>query len=183
MARELSPDRWKKLQEELDIPVKLSETERDKIKELFKTMHGLLDDDLEIILDLDRDDAYRYTDLIIQGFMTADINFIAGVEVEEGLAKPKEEKTKEEAVEMGPRPDLHEILGELTEGERGKAKHLLDCVKIAVQLQEEGDPRYNEALCYGLDRVCNAEEMRKCIRTEDPTVEDPMDKDLKAARR
>ena len=193
MAGELEPKRWKKLREDLEVPSKLSEIEKEKITAVFERAQQLLNENLEIILGLERDEAYRYTDLILQSLMTADTNFIAGVEapsfvekevtaLEPIIGSPQTSEPPKD-LELGPKPDIHEILEDLTVGERGKAKHLLDCVKSALKLYEDGDPRYNDPLCYGPDRICNANEMRKCIRTEDPTLEDDMDTDLKAARR
>ncbi len=203
MAELSREDRWKKLQEELERPVKLSNTEKEKLRNIFKQVHDLLDENLEQILEASRDDAYRYANLLIQAFNQADADYADGVQVVESDRKPtpdvvedEEEETERISVnlelpiaqaeratiELGPRPDFHKILGQLSEREREKARRLLDCVRSGLALEEMGeDP--SQSLCHGLDRHCSVEEMKACLRTEDPSILDEMDRDLQNRRR
>lgn len=189
MAELSKEERWRKLQEDLERPVKLSEAEKEKLRSIFKEVHELLDENLEAILKADRDNAYRYANLLIQAFNQANVDYAQGVEAEErkapsavNLEPPTTKEPTVMRVELGERPNFHGILNQLTEEEGRKAVALLDCVKTGLDIElDGGDP--SDALCYGLDRVCSAEEMRKCIRTEDPTVLDEMDRDLQNKRR
>ncbi|MBU0847281.1 hypothetical protein KKH23_08885 [Patescibacteria group bacterium] len=193
-------DKWGKLKEALDEPVKLSEPEKEQLKAVFKQMHALLNEGLEKALEGNRDDAYRYSRDMVNAFDQGERRYEAGPQPEPVKRKPiktEREHVEEESVEktergytdlsypvgaprektkveLGPKPDFNEILEELTETERTKAKKYLDCVKNGLKLLEAGeDP--NQILCYALDRVCSIEEMRKCIITEDPSVRDIMD--------
>lgn len=198
MAELSREERWKRLQEELARPVKLSELEKEKLRSVFEEVRQLLDENLEIIIEADRDDAYRYANLLIQAFNQAESDYADGVgveEVEEGdhmpprgirppvnLERPAVGSPSRVGIDLGERPDFHGILGQLNEKEREKATTLLDCVKTGLELEGMGeDP--SKALCHGLDRHCSVEEMRNCIGIEDPSVMDEMDRDLQARRR
>uniref|UniRef100_A0A6M3M3L0 Uncharacterized protein n=1 Tax=viral metagenome TaxID=1070528 RepID=A0A6M3M3L0_9ZZZZ len=200
-------DKWEKLKDTLNEPVKLSDPEKEQLKKVFEQMHALLDEGLEKALQGNRDDAYRYSRNMINAFDQGERRYEAGPapeplkreiktpqreDLQDDPAKKPMERPKrgtgytdlsypvggapreETKVELGPRPDFNEILGDLTESEANRAKKYLDCVKSALKLLEDGeDP--NQILCYALDRVCSVEEMRKCIITEDPNVRDVMD--------
>ena len=168
---------WQKLKEAIDKPVTLSDLEKKKFKGIVNTAKDLLDDSLEVMCELSRDEAYRYLNLLINAFQEADAKFVGNAEAS------NEPITTPEKIE---RPRFDEIFDQLTSVEQEKARRYLDCVKNVFLLKtmledpstsekEKTKINIDEVLCCDKDRVCSVEEMRKCINTEDPTVKDEMD--------
>lgn len=169
-------------------PVKLSDVEKERFRKVIEQIKELFDDNLEVMLEMDRDDAYRYLNLLIQAFQQADANFVAGaapaqIEAEEAVEVEEPKELDEETqlrpspkvvVAPGEKPNFDKIMEKLTDGERGKAKAYLDCVKTAMELKESGDDS-NQVLCNAPDRICSADEMRRCIASEDPSIDTSQD--------
>ena len=185
MAEDLT-DKLKEIQKKLKTPPSLSSVESDKITETFEAMKGILDDTLVVVLEKDRAEAFRYTNLLVQALQQADTNFIGGVpptpdveprpaaDVEPQPAEPVVQSTAEgsttEGLQIradspkGPvnKPDFLEFSKSLTPHQMNIASRL-DCFK---QFPEVGDA----IVCTD----CTMEKMIACIRLEDPTV-DPND--------
>jgi len=170
MATSLA-DKLKKIREDLKTPPTLSTVEVEKITATFEAMKEVLDDTLKIVLEKDRAEAFRYTNLVVTAIQQADNNFIGGVVVEQVINpenSPNEiipplgqnaVRTKKGAVA---KPDFMLFTKGLTTRQMGVASRL-DCFK---QFPEIGDA----IVCPD----CSQEKMIACIRMEDPAV-DPDD--------
>jgi hypothetical protein len=174
MATSLA-DKLKKIREELKTPPKLSTVEAEKITATFEAMKEILDDTLKLVLEKDRAEAFRYTNLLVTAIQQADVNFIGGVAVEpeineENPETPKNEKTK--TTQPTEKPDFLGFTQGLTPHQMNVAQRL-DCFK---QYEELGD----DIVC--LD--CTQEKMIACIRMEDPTInpDDDFELDVKMIR-
>jgi len=188
-------DKWSEIQGQIDLPVKLTELEKKKFTDVMTTIKGMLDDSLEVILDMDRDEAYRYVQLIVNGIKEADMKFAGGVPAPsefttpiakfESYSKPRL-KVKGDRIVLITYPDFDSIFAELSSNQRDKAKRYLDCVKTVFELKEmlenpevsdkeKAKVDINSVLCCGDDKTCSVDEMIKCITIEDPTVKDEMD--------
>ena len=165
------------LQIKLELPVKLSDNEKEKISAIFGNLNTIMGELKTEILDMDRDDAYRYMQTLLQKFVEAKGLF------EEGKAPSLENrkvipKHTAASVEIKPAGYFMKIFKQLTSHQKSIAKKSLDCVKTALNLIESGEAPQEQVLC----PECDLETMRNCISTEDPNVKDEMDEDLKAAR-
>ena len=171
------------LRKKLKTPPKLSDTEKEKFTEIFEGLQLVLKDTLEVVLDMDKDDAYRYMNLIVTGLQKVDLDYVAGVESKPAI---NEEKGPDESVEInglpvkvhptGPvvKPDFISFMKELDQHQLDLAYRVLDCFK---QFEEVGD----DIVCPD----CSLERMVACIRAVDPTI-DPMQdiiKEVEEARR
>lgn len=166
-----SEKKLKEIQLTIGLPVKLSEVEEEKFTKTFTSLKEWMDGGLEAVLKMDRDQAYRYIKLLIDGLRKVDIDFVAGVDT-----RPKEPQTEPEVPledieqpEEPPvvRPTKEQVdgwLDELTPKAKITASEHLDCIK--QYLDPEGP---------GIDIICNfcsMEKMAQCIRDEDPSFED-----------
>jgi len=167
-----SSESGKKLKEirmNIELPVKLSDVEKEKFTETFNALKGWLDDGLDTVLEMDRDAAYRYIDLLLKGLLKVDVDFVAVVMPEEsGLVKPVDvQEQKEPEPTPVVRPTAEQVdgwLDALTPKAKITASEHLDCIK--QYLDPEGP---------GIDIICNfcsTEKMAQCIRDEDPSFED-----------
>jgi len=162
------------LQKKLERPVNLSEKESEKIIEIFKDLRALLNSLEKDILEMDRDNAFRYMEILIKKFSESQTAFNEGTAHGNGNLKPVERKLSQV---LKPSGTFSGIYNELKAHEKGIAGRTLDCVKMALQLIEDGDIP-EQVLC----QECSLEAMRNCINTEDPNVKDEMDEDLRNAR-
>lgn len=162
-------ERLQQIKEDLKTPPKLSSVEVEKITATFEAMKGILDDTLEIVLEKDRAEAFRYTNLVVLAIQQADVNFIGGVVIED---KPEEEALLHPELGPVPKPDFKALLEALTPEQNNVAMRL-DCVK---QYEELGD----EIVCAD----CSMEKMIACIRVEDPSINpnDDFELDVKMMR-
>lgn len=78
-------DKLKKIREDLKTPPTLSSVEAEKITATFEAMKEVLDDTLKLVLEKDRGEAFRYTNLLVNSIQQADVNFIGGVPVKEAI--------------------------------------------------------------------------------------------------
>jgi len=198
-------DKWGKLKDALNEPVKLSDPEKEQLTAVFKQLHILLDEGLEKALKENRDDAYRYSREMVNAFDQGERSYEAGPAPEPKKREvkrpqrehpPEEMKSGEESPARGrgrtdlsyPVPGIREDV-EVDLGPRPDFNGILE----ALTASEAGKAKRflecvrsglkliedgddpNQILCYGLDRVCSVEEMLKCITTEDPSVKDIMD--------
>ena len=177
--------RWEEIQRQMEIPVGLTELEKEKLRNIINAVKQMLDESLEAILDMSRSKAYSYTTLIVNAVQEADMKFAGGVQPSQilGLTLPTEQiKT------IGPVPELDfdKIYGSLSSTQQQKANRHLDCVKTVFDLKKMlEDPEtpekerkkinINTVLCNSPDKTCSAEEMIKCITIADPSVRDEMD--------
>lgn len=153
-------DKLKKIKENLVTPPSLSSVEVEKITQTFDAMKGILDDTLEDVLEKDRVEAFRYTNLLVQALQQADLNFKAGEAPEKApveqsaaasIASPNGAVTQ--------KPDFVSFRGNLTPQQLSVAERL-DCFK---QFEEVG----TDIVC----NDCSMEKMIACIRMEDPTID------------
>ena len=158
MAESSLKEKLQKIFEELKTPPKLSEVEKDKISKTFEAMKEVLDDTLEIVLEMDRGEAFRYTNILVTAIQEADANFMGGVELETPIIAI--------AAPTGPvpRPDFAALRENLTEEQLAIGLRSLDCFQ---QFDEVGD----DIVCPD----CSMEKMFACIRREDPSVDPKRD--------
>ena len=161
-------EKLKQIKEDLKTPPKLSTVEVDKITATFVAMKGILDDTLQIVLEKDRAEAFRYTNLIVESIQQADVKFIGGVAAT--IENDPEEDPDKSLLhpELGPvaKPDFKALLEALTPEQTNVAMRL-DCVK---QYEEVGDA----IVCAD----CSPERMIACIRVEDPSIDPNKDFEL-----
>jgi len=179
------PDISKKLDEiseKIKEPPKLSSEEKKNFTEIFTVLKGWLEDSLVVILEKNRDEAYRYMNLLIAGLKKVDLDYIAGVvppeaKIEEDdpdkIIDPMQVLAPNEAKKPVVKPDLMELVSQLPPKERGMASRL-DCCKS----YEDGD---NEATCTD----CSLEKLIECVRIIDPTIDPAEDiiREVEEARR
>lgn len=168
---------FEELQIKLEMPVKLSDNEKEKISEIFENLNTVLADLEATILDMDRDDAYRYMQIILQKFVEAKRAFEEGKEPEPENHRVKV-LAKGEPKAIKPAGFFMDMYDQLTIHQKEVAQRSLDCVKTALQLIESGEAP-EQVLC----DECDLEHMKKCISTEDPNVKDEMDKGIEADRK
>ncbi len=166
MKVEKSSEKLKVLEESLGVPVKLSEDEKDKFKEIFEGLKDWLDGTHDVVVEKDRDEAYQYLRLLL-----ATLTEIGSTKIEPRVDALSEvapiEETPPEPVVRPTKEQVDGWLKRMTPEVRVKAETLLDCIKQYV------DPE-NEA---GIEIICNfcsPEKMERCIRDEDPSITDSM---------
>jgi len=164
------------LQKMLEQPVKLSEKEQEKITEIFLELNVILSDLKNEILQMDREEAFRYMEIILQKFSAAKADFENGIKPETKKHHPRPEPKTVEPTH--PKGYFLEMYNQLTTHQKDIAERTLDCVKTAFQLIESEEGAPEEALCPD----CNLEAMINCINTEDPSIRDEMDEDLARQR-
>lgn len=161
-------DKLKKIKDNLATPPSLSTVEVEKITQTFEAMKEILDETLEDVLEKDRVEAFRYTNLLVQALQQADTNFQSGVPVEE-----RDETNIIAAAQPAPKssgpvkkPDFNAFRKNLTSHQLSIASRL-DCFK---DYEEVGDT----IVC----NDCSMENMIACIRREDPTIDPNKDFEL-----
>lgn len=176
-------EKLKELRVKLKVPSKLSEVEKEKFIEIFGGLQLVLKDTLAVVLDMDREDAYNYMNLLVAGLQKVDADYAAGVEAK--IAKNEEKDPNEitdpedvsEKVQLrGPvaKPDWMSFTRELTPHQKDVANRTLDCFQM---FDEVGD----EIVCSD----CSLEKMIACIRTEDSSIDPAEDiiKEVDEARK
>lgn len=170
-------DKLLKIREEMKVPVKLSELEREKFNKTFEALKEWLEDSRVSNIGKNRDEAYRYVDLLIGHLQMVDVDYIAGASratpivapsaVEPGKVEPEGEP---HAIKSLPhiRPTAEQVDGWLEDMNpqiRSKVTRLLDCFKQYL------DPDSESGIAVICDR-CSPEEIVKCLRIADPSIED-----------
>jgi len=172
MKVENSSKKLKNLEESLGAPVKLSETEKEKFERVFEGLKEWLDEAQGVILEKDRDEAYRYLRLLLIALTKVDVDYLAGVKVtmDDGRLVARVEDPEEEIPEPIVRPTKEQVDGWLDQMPakiKRKAITLLDCLKQYCDPESEA----------GVDIICNhcsLKEMEQCIRNADPSITDSM---------
>ena len=178
-------EKLEELKAKLKIPPKLSDTEKEKFTEIFEGLQLLLKETLEVVLGLNKDDAYKYLNLLVAGLQKVDLDYEAGVEP---IVAINEEKGPNESIRPSGRdalevarpkgavvkPDFISFTKELDVHQKDVANRALDCFK---QYEEVGD----DIICPD----CSLERMVACIRAEDPSIDAAQDiiKEVEEARR
>jgi hypothetical protein len=176
LAQPSEEDKLLKIREEMKVPVKLSELEREKFNNIFETLKEWLDDSRTSTVEKDRDEAYRYVDLLIGHLQMVDVDYIAGASRATPIVTPSVlenvEPLEEPAhnIKSPPhvRPTAEQVdgwLGDMNPQIRSKVTRLLDCFK--QYLDPDGEA--------GIDVICNRcrpEEIAKCLIIADPSIED-----------
>ena len=170
-----------KIQEEMEAPVKLSEVEKEKFNTTFEALKDWLDDGKDVMLEKDRDEAYRYVNLLISHLQMVDVDFIAGASKATPVIQPspaRQDRSGNEVVQEPhniksvpvTRPTVAQVdrwLETMNPQIRAKVARLLDCFKQYLDPDSE----------VGADVICthcNPEEIAKCIRIADPSIKDSM---------
>lgn len=162
-----SEKKLKEIQLSIELPVKLSDVEKEKFTETFNALKGWLDDGLNTVLEMDRDAAYRYIDLLIKGLQKVDVDFVA-------VVMPGEPGQVDTQKELEPVPvpvvrptkkEVDEWIAALTPEAKIIASERLDCIK---QYLDPEDKAGIAVFC----NDCSMEKMAQCIRDEDPSFED-----------
>lgn len=146
------------IRKDIAVPVKLSDNEKEQIKKAFMDIVSMLADSEKIVMEMSRDEAYRYVNLIIGGLQQADVNFIGGQKSKEPLINSNGEPVKKVRGEPALRPNYEGLLEQLEPEERKKAEYL-ECF---TSFKESGI----EAIC----PECTSEKMKTCIKTYDPSI-------------
>jgi len=169
---------FKDLVSKLDEPVTLSDKEKEKIKDIFKELSGLLDEKEAEVLDMTRDDAYKYMRLLLRNFSYTDSQFegVTG-EVESEVNETRPRPTGPRVIKKVHPDGFFRSIYDALNGNKRIIADKLDCVKTALAIEESGDGRPEDALCGD----CSLEMMQRCINVEDPTVVDEMDQELSKA--
>lgn len=159
MEKEISiKDKLEQIKKDIAVPVKLSDNEKEQIRKAFQAIRSMLEGSETSVLDMDRDEAYRYVNLIIIGLQQADVNFIGGQKSKEPLINSNGEPVKKVRGEPALRPNYEGLLEQLEPEERKKAEYL-ECF---TSFKESGI----EAIC----PECTSEKMKTCIKTYDPSI-------------
>jgi len=175
-----------KLSEKVKEPQKLTVEEKENFKEIFEGIKSWVDDALEVVLEKDREEAYRYLNLLVAGLTKVDVDYIAGVVPpktkneengeDEILGLQDEENLKDVASSKKPvvKQDLLDLINQLPARERSIA-HRLDCYHTYEEIES------NEGTCVD----CSLEKLIECIRVIDPTIDPAQDiiREVEAARR
>ena len=163
-----SEKKLKEIKLSIELPVKLSEVEKEKFTETFNALKGWLDDGLDTVLGMDRDAAYRYVDLLLKGLQKVDVDFVAVVIPESkelDSVKPEKEEPVPVPVVRPTKEQVDGWLDELTPKAKIVASEHLDCIK---QYLDPENPAGIDIIC----PYCSMEKMVQCIRDEDPSFED-----------
>lgn len=154
-------------------PAKLSEPEKENLTGIIAILKEILDEVLIKALEMPKDDAFKF----VRAYTTA-IEYAETNLSRPDFKPPDETEESEEIVRLEPveHPKLEKVLAGLSEESQRKARELLTCVKTYLRLEEKGEDG-SEALCPD----CTPERVIECIRVEDPTVVDELDKELRAA--
>lgn len=174
--------KFENLKTELMQPVKLSETERQKFKEIFEKIRKIIDQKEIKVLEMDKDDAYRYMQIFLTKFSRVESEFTGEI-----TREPEKEEIRTETLEKKKplkKPVIkHEpgafrkMYDKLTQRQRDVANRSLDCIKNALAFEESGEAPPEEVLC----NDCSYKAMIACITTEDPSIKDEMDLELEKA--
>lgn len=170
----------KKLKEAKELgkkPVKLSEPEKENLKEIISLLKSLLDEILEEAITKSRDDAFMLVNSYVLAMEQAD----QSQQIDTTEAKQKVEPDESEPIKKPPaepvvHPKLNDLFDGLPDEMSRKARELLTCVKTCLRLEEKGEDG-SQVLC----PECTPEKMIACIRAEDPTIVDELDEELKQA--
>lgn len=169
-------DKLLKIREEMKVPVKLSELEREKFNKTFDALKEWLEDSRVSNIEKNRDEAYRYVDLLIGHLQMVDADYIAGasratpIVAPPAAVEPGKELEAPHNIQSLPhiRPTAEQVDGWLEDMNpqiRSKVTRLLDCFKQYL------DPDSESGIAIICDR-CSPEEIAKCIIIADPSIED-----------
>ena len=143
-------------------PVKLSDPEKEVLTNIISTLKEGLDQVLGDALKLPRDEAYKKINSYVKAMINAPDQRAPKkgreVEAEKAEAEPKEQRAMKH-------PILEDLLKELPEDKRARARIVLGCIKQYNKLEEMGEEG-KQALC----PECTPEKMLECINIEDPRV-------------
>lgn len=167
-------DKLLKIQAEIGLPVDLSDVEKERFNKIFEALKEWLDDARIVVLEKDRDEAYRYVNLLIAHLQRVDLDFVAAVEppqdsLDAGVdlsIKGPPRRIRSRVV----RPTKEQVDGWLSNmipSMREKAPMILDCLK--QYLDPESDVNI-AVIC----NDCSPDRMVACIQAEDPSIVDSM---------
>lgn len=159
-----SEKRLKEIQMAIGLPVRLSDVEKEKFTETYESLKVWLDDSLKAVLEMPRDAAYRYIDLLIRGLTKVDVDFVAGVDNTKRSKGPEEPEEPFVPVVKPTKEEVDGWISELTPEVRTKAAETVDCLKQYLDPDGPG----MEVIC----PHCTKEALEQCIRDADPSIED-----------
>ena len=82
---ERSSEKLKGLEESLGAPVKLSDKEKEKFREVFDGIKEWVDGTHDVVAEKNQDDAYRYLRLLLSALTKVDVDFVAGAMAKAGV--------------------------------------------------------------------------------------------------
>ncbi len=170
MKVERSSDKLKGLEESLGAPVKLSDKEKEKFKEVFDGVKEWVDDAHDGATEMNQDEAYRYLRLLLSALKKVDADFKAGAKAKEAaplsdLTPIEEEPLKPvEPIIRPTKEQVDEWLGQMTPEARAKVEALLSCMKQYLDPEGPGI----KIIC----NFCNKEKIVRCLKDADPTITD-----------
>ena len=171
-------DKLLRIQAEIGLPVDLSDVEKERFNKIFEALKEWLDDARIVVLEKDRDEAYRYVNLLIAHLQRVDLDFVAAVEPPQDPLDAGGHTGVDLSIKGPPkrirsrvvRPTKEQVDGWLSKmipSMREKAPMILECLK--QYLDPEGD--------VGIAVICNdcsPDRMVACIQAEDPSIVDSM---------
>lgn len=171
-------DKLLKIQIEMGLPVNLSEVEKERFNNIFEALKGWLDDARIVVLEKERDEAYRYVNLLIAHLQRVDLDFVAAVEPPQDPLDAGGHTGVDLSIKRPParvrsrvvRPTKEQVDGWISNmipAIREKAPVILACMK--QYLDPESD--------VGIAVICNdcsPDRMVACIQAEDPSIVDSM---------
>ena len=171
-------DKLLRIQKDVEIPVGLSELEKEKLTYTFDGLKEWLDDARVVVLGKSRLEAYRYVKLLISHLQMTDVDYVAGVSTATPVIQPgplagleQSEAHVERSAIKSPnivRPTKEQVDGwieSMNPRIRSKLVRLLDCFKQYLDPESEA----------GIDIICNhctPDEIVKCITIADPSIVD-----------
>lgn len=171
-------DKLLKIQEDVEIPVGLSELEKEKLTYTFDALKEWLEDAKAVVLGKSRLEAYRYVKLLISHLQMTDVDYVAGASTATPVIQPgplaaleqSEARVEQSAIKspVVTRPTAEQVDGWLdgmNPQVRSKLVRLLDCFKQYLDPESE----------VGIEIICNycsPEEIVKCVRVADPSIVD-----------
>jgi hypothetical protein len=158
--------------------VDLSDVEKERFNKIFETLKEWLDDARIVVLEKNRDEAYRYVNLLIAHLQRVDLDFVAAVEPPQDSLDAGGHTGVDLSIKIPPkrtrsrvvRPTKEQVDGWLSNmipSMREKAPMILDCLK--QYLDPESDVNI-AVIC----NDCSPDRMVACIQAEDPSIVDSM---------
>lgn len=171
-------DKLLKIQAEIGLPVDLSDVEKERFNNIFEDLKEWLDEARDVVLEKNRDEAYRYVNLLIAHLQRVDLDFVAAVEPPQDPLDAGGHTGVDLSIKGPPkrirsrvvRPTKEQVDGWLSNmipAIREKAPVILECLK--QYLDPESD--------VGISVICNdcsPDRMVACIQAEDPSIVDSM---------
>lgn len=150
-------------------PIDLSEEERKRLEEVVALIKESLDEMLKEALTKPRDEAFT----IVGDYTRALLSARGKAAQTEEAISPEGTVPLEEVIPVV-HPELDDLFYGLPAGFSRRAREVLNCVKQYRKLEEMGEEP-TQVLCPD----CTPKKMIECIRSEDPTIIDELDEEIR----